>query len=246
MLICLNQFNMEKTGIYKIINPVNNKFYIGSASISFRKRFSNHKRLLHLNKNPCKFIQRVYNKNPDVDLIFEILQVCSKEDCIKREQYYIDTLKPKYNLCKIAGSTLGMVKTKEAIKKQFKAQRVYNDQEVISMFEMYNKGIKVKKISKILNCKPNNVSCIINKPNKYKLVKEKYNLLIKNKKTTYNGTYLITKPNGEQLIVQNLTKYAKENGLEASNLNKCSNNLIKTSKGYKVSKINCSNTKMEI
>jgi len=229
---------MEKTGIYKIINPINNKFYIGSASISFRKRFSNHKSLLHLNKNPCKFIQRVYNKNPDVDLIFEILEVCSKEDCIKREQYYINILKPNYNLCKVAGSSLGRIRTKKSIENQFQAQRVYTDKEVISMFDMYNRGIKIKKISEILNCKPNNVSCIINKPHKYKLVKEKYNLLIKNKKTTYNGRYLITKPNEEQIVVQNLTKYAKENGLESSNLNRCSNNLIKTSKGYKVSKIN--------
>jgi hypothetical protein len=37
----------------------------------------------------------------------EILEYCSKKDLINREQYYIDLLKPKYNICKTAGSMLG-------------------------------------------------------------------------------------------------------------------------------------------
>lgn len=228
---------MEKTGIYKITNPVNNEIYIGSAAVSLRKRFWNHKRLLKLNKNPCKYLQRIYNKTPNVDFIFEVLELCSKEECIKREQHYIDTLKPKYNLCKVAGSVLGKKKTKKELKNQFEAQRVYSDQEVIIMFDMYNKKVCVKEIAEFLNCKPNNISCIINKPHKYIFVKQKYNLVIKNKKTVYRGRFLIIKPNGEEIIVQNLTKYAKENNLESSNLNRCSNNLIKTTKGHKVLKI---------
>lgn len=228
---------MEKTGVYKITNPVNNQIYVGSAAISLRKRFWNHRRLLNLNKNPCKYLQRVYNKNPNVDFVFEILEVCSKEECLKREQYYIDTLNPKYNLYRIAGSPIGRIRTKENAINHFESMRVYSDQEVILMFEMYNKGVSVKEIAEFLNCKPNNISCIINKPYKYIFVKEKYNLVVKNKKTQYNGRFLITKPNGEQVIVKNLTKYAEENGLDASNLNRCSNGIIKKSKGYKVAKI---------
>ena len=36
------------TGIYKIINLVNDKIYIGSA-VNFVKRWNEHKRKLHLN-----------------------------------------------------------------------------------------------------------------------------------------------------------------------------------------------------
>jgi transcriptional regulator len=237
MLILLNDIDMGKTGIYKITNPVNNEIYIGSAANSLRKRFRDHRRLLKLDKNPCKYLQRIYNKNPNVDFIFEVLEFCSTEDCIKREQYYIDTLNPKYNLCRVAGSSLGRKQTKEAIKNQFEAQRTFTDTEIIEIFEMYNKGIKAIEIAEFIKCKPNNVSCIINFENKYKLVKEKYNLVVKNKKTQYNGRFLITKPNGEQVIVENLKKYAEENGLEASNLNRCSNGIIKKSKGHKVAKI---------
>ena len=37
----------------------------------------------------------------------EILEYCNSEDLLKREQYYLDTLKPEYNIVKKAGSTLG-------------------------------------------------------------------------------------------------------------------------------------------
>jgi group I intron endonuclease len=237
MLVKLNDENMEKTGVYKITNPVNNEFYIGSASLSFAKRFRDHKRFLQFNKNPCSYLQKTYNKNKHVDFIFEILEVCDKEECIKREQFYFDTLNPKYNLCKIAGSSLGRKPSKRHLEKQFEAQRTFTDEQVILMFNLYNNGIKVKEIANLINCKPNNVSCILNFPNKYKLVKEKYNLKLKNKKTPYIGRFLITKPNGEQVIAENLTKFAKENNLCAGNLNKCSNGIIKSSKGHKVEKL---------
>src|SRR5438477_10959207 len=43
----------------------------------------------------------------------EILEYCDSKDLIKREQYYIDLLKPQYNILKIAGSRLGSILSKE-------------------------------------------------------------------------------------------------------------------------------------
>jgi group I intron endonuclease len=37
----------------------------------------------------------------------EILEYCSKEALIEREQFYIDSINPEYNILKVAGSTLG-------------------------------------------------------------------------------------------------------------------------------------------
>jgi transcriptional regulator len=229
--------NLKNTGIYKITNPENGNFYIGSAAVGLSKRFSNHKRLLNLNKNPCIYLQRAYNKSKEKTFIFTVLEHCEKEDCISREQYYIDTYSPKYNLCKYAGSCRGLVRTETHIKNQFEATRSFSDNEVIQMFQLYNSGMKCASIAKILNCKPNNISCIINKPRKYISVKEKYNLKIENKINRYKGNYRITCPNGYVTIVSNLKLFASENGLEYSNLNRCSNNIIKKSKGYNVEKI---------
>jgi hypothetical protein len=47
----------------------------------------------------------------------EILEYCEPEDCIKKEQYYIDLLKPEYNILKVAGSLLGYLHTEESKKK---------------------------------------------------------------------------------------------------------------------------------
>ena len=45
----------------------------------------------------------------------EILEYCaSAEECIAREQYYLDLLQPEYNILKTAGSSLGYIHTEEA------------------------------------------------------------------------------------------------------------------------------------
>nr|QID02856.1 GIY-YIG endonuclease [Orbilia oligospora] len=47
----------------------------------------------------------------------EILEYCDSDCLIKKEQYYLDLLKPEYNTLKIAGSPLGYKHTEEAIEK---------------------------------------------------------------------------------------------------------------------------------
>jgi group I intron endonuclease len=43
----------------------------------------------------------------------DILEYCESSLCISREQYYLDLLKPEYNICKIAGSRLGTKQSEE-------------------------------------------------------------------------------------------------------------------------------------
>jgi group I intron endonuclease len=44
----------------------------------------------------------------------EILKYCSPAKCIKWEQFYMDLLKPEYNIFKIAGSSLGSKRSEES------------------------------------------------------------------------------------------------------------------------------------
>jgi group I intron endonuclease len=44
----------------------------------------------------------------------EILEYCATENAISREQYYLDLLKPKYNILTTAGSRLGHIHSEEA------------------------------------------------------------------------------------------------------------------------------------
>jgi group I intron endonuclease len=45
---------------------------------------------------------------------FEILEYCEPKKCIEREQYYLDLLKPEYNILKNAGSPLGFKHSEES------------------------------------------------------------------------------------------------------------------------------------
>lgn len=47
--------------IYKIINKVNGKFYIGSTIRSFKERWKQHFCLLSKNVHHCKHLQYAYN-----------------------------------------------------------------------------------------------------------------------------------------------------------------------------------------
>ena len=53
----------------------------------------------------------------DSKFSFEILEYCNTNNVLAREQYYIDLLKPEYNIAEIAGSTLGYKHTSESLAK---------------------------------------------------------------------------------------------------------------------------------
>lgn len=65
---------MEKIiGIYKILNKINNKFYIGS-SINIRKRFKEHERCLKLGIHSNKHLQSAWDKYGSNNFEFIIIE----------------------------------------------------------------------------------------------------------------------------------------------------------------------------
>lgn len=102
--------------IYAIVNKINFKFYVGSAN-SIKKRICKHTEDLRLNKHDNKHLQSSVHKYGMKSFIVMILEECSKDNLLKREQYWMDALKSTnqefgYNLSKIAGSRLGMSNSK--------------------------------------------------------------------------------------------------------------------------------------
>lgn len=101
------------SGIYKIANKVTGEIYIGS-SVNINNRFRYHKSKLIKNCHDNDHLQKVFNKYGLENLSFEIIEIVNDvTNLIKLEQYYIDSLNPKYNICKITGSCLGIKLTKE-------------------------------------------------------------------------------------------------------------------------------------
>lgn len=108
-------------GVYKIVNIVNNKVYIGS-SVNIKYRLNTHKRLLRQNKHFNYHLQSSYNKHGESSFLFVQLEITTKEQMIEREQYWIDFLKvtdPKigYNKRLIATTNLGIKLSEETRKK---------------------------------------------------------------------------------------------------------------------------------
>lgn len=96
-----------KTGIYSIKNKINGKCYIGSTSSSFYFRIRHHINALNRNSHSNIYLQNAWNKYGKNAFEFNIIEEAEPLNCLVREQYYIDNLKPEYNLCQIAGSRLG-------------------------------------------------------------------------------------------------------------------------------------------
>lgn len=100
---------MAVSGIYKIQSKCKpERIYIGSA-INIKDRWRLHLWELELNRHHSARLQNHYNKYGKDDFDFTILEPCLPAFCTAREQEYIDSLDPFFNISKTAGSTLGMV-----------------------------------------------------------------------------------------------------------------------------------------
>lgn len=114
--------NQKKCGIYRWTNLVNNNSYVGSST-NLSKRFSWYFSLKAISKvKASSLISRALLKYGLDKFSLEILEYCESTIILEREQYYIDTLNPKHNILKVAGSSLGYKHTEETIAK-FKARK---------------------------------------------------------------------------------------------------------------------------
>jgi len=97
--------NLNEPGIYRWINKINRNSYIGSSvNISVRMYTYCSLRSLAKSNRP---IDRALLKYGFSNFRLEILEYGDKNNVLIREQYYMNILKPQYNIVEIAGSTLG-------------------------------------------------------------------------------------------------------------------------------------------
>jgi group I intron endonuclease len=111
-----------KSGIYIIKNCIDDRCYVGSAT-SLKDRQRHHLLKLkdgsHRNVHLLRFVVKY-----GVDKIFfEILERCEPEKLLEREQYYIDTLNPVFNIQRVAGSNLGIVFGDEVRKRMSESKK---------------------------------------------------------------------------------------------------------------------------
>ncbi|MFA6213448.1 MAG: GIY-YIG nuclease family protein [Candidatus Obscuribacterales bacterium] len=101
------------SGVYEIRNVINGKRYIGS-SIDIKKRKREHLCLLRNKKHHSPHLQNSFCKYGKENFIFCVLEECPVSILIQREQHYIDTLHPEYNIAPYAKNKLGTKRTQES------------------------------------------------------------------------------------------------------------------------------------
>lgn len=111
---------MCKSGIYKITNLIDDKFYIGSA-VNLEKRFYMHRNQLNLEKHRNSKLQRAWAKYGEFNFEFSVLEeVTDVARLIEVEQTWLDETKAceiGYNICKVANNRLGVKASPETLKK---------------------------------------------------------------------------------------------------------------------------------
>lgn len=115
--------NKNKSGIYRWVNLISGDSYIGS-SVNLSRRFRDYYSiswLTHLKNNSTR-ISRALLKYGYSGFQLEILEYCAPKECTEREQYYLDKLKPEYNILKTAGSRSDTPHT-EATKEKMRGKR---------------------------------------------------------------------------------------------------------------------------
>lgn len=128
------------SGIYTIRSEINNKQYVGSA-VTVYSRWRTHRSDLRKNRHTNHHLQNAWNKYGEDAFEFVLLEECTVDQLIEREQYYLDTTPNLYNINKIAGSWLGMKhtdETKAKISASGKGREV--SQETRSKISAGNKG----------------------------------------------------------------------------------------------------------
>jgi group I intron endonuclease len=96
-----------KSGVYKITNVKNGKFYIGSAK-DIDRRWWEHKNDLKKNKHINPKLQHAWDFYGETNFDFIILENADETVLVQREQFYLDMFKPYmrdigYNITPTAG-----------------------------------------------------------------------------------------------------------------------------------------------
>ena len=105
----INKNLKQKCGVYIITNVVNSKKYIGSSKDLFT-RLNKHRLELEKGTHVNKHLQSSFS-NPGIDNFeYGILCICEEDVQYINEQYYIDIIKPEYN---IAIDVINSTKTEE-------------------------------------------------------------------------------------------------------------------------------------
>lgn len=167
------------SGVYKITNQINSKFYIGSSN-NLKRRKSAHFSLLKNGKSHNLILQNAVNKYGIENFKFEIIVECNVEFLFTIEQQLVDQLKPEYNIAiKNVAVPTGLPYKNKTLYSKYAKDRLKKDKNfgwksrVIVQLDSKN-GIPIKEFKSLkeyaetYNCSIGNVGSCIKRKRKCK------------------------------------------------------------------------------
>lgn len=168
----------NKSGIYSISNTIDNRTYIGSTNC-FRERFRSHRKKLIKGNNASVYLQRFVSKYGIDKLVFSILEIVDDTSLlIEREDFYLQELKPEFNLMLTALRQQGQKHSKEVVNKMkeialnsFKNGRViwnknkfiFSKEQVIEIRARINNGERQVDLAKEYCVTPSTINRLYKK-----------------------------------------------------------------------------------
>ena len=107
--------NNDKAFVYKWVNMLNGKEYLGSTS-SAKRRLNTYYDLKTLGEVNMPIYNAIL-KHGHENFLFEIIEYCLPEETIKREQYYLNNFDFEYNVLANDNSLAGYKHTAETLAK---------------------------------------------------------------------------------------------------------------------------------
>ena len=143
---------MKISGIYKIINKVNGKYYIGSSK-DIKQRWHKHIYTLSLNKHKNNYLQRAWNKYGKDSFDWIVVEEVPIEKLLEVEQKYLDNTHLNNDICynlnsKASGGGWNEV-SKKKLSKKHKGKRnpFFGKKHSLKIKEMISKSSKERKHS---------------------------------------------------------------------------------------------------
>lgn len=139
--------------IYKITNTKNNKFYIGKTTKTIENRFKAH---CYNSRNGNTYLYKAMRKYGTNSFIIESIETVI-DDINKREIFWIDNLKPEYNMTKggDGGDTSNSPNFKESMI-EMHSKKVSSDYATYGMLGKKQSSKFLESIKKSNSCP---VSC---------------------------------------------------------------------------------------
>lgn len=102
---------MKEALIYVIQNTIStrpNDCYVGSSARKEGARKRQHLTMLRRGKHHSKLLQLAFNKYGESSFEFRVIARCNLAEQFARETYWINLLRPRYNMAPVGGSVLGL------------------------------------------------------------------------------------------------------------------------------------------